>query len=781
MKKPNAADVAPSRNEPAPPESGYTEPKPPRAYRPRRADPIVVTLGEAGLVGLAGGVIAALVTGWNPALWSVYFTYEGDTFFNAMNGALANPLGLTDTTTRAGWPYGLDMVDFPAGEPLFTWFQWVANKFTDDQFTVLVAMWFLGFVLVASTTYLVLRGLGLRRWPSAITALVYDFVPFHLWRATGHTNLALFMAVPLGVLVLLWLMSGRLDRPRRSAVAWRPMWRLSDWWVVAGCVSVVALSARYYTVFFLLLLVAVSVGRAIVRHQIRVLWASVVIGAWTLLIALLTGLPQILQALAIGGNSEVAQRPRTDSDLYSLRLTDLLAPIAGHRFPPLAHLSNVFRNSITRGEDGNSLGFALLAGLAFLVVVALARRVPWRSSSAERDGAVTMATSVAVIAGISFLIGTVGGLGGVIASLGYTQIRSWNRISIFVSFCAAVGLGLALEWLLKLRRSASPQRKMVPLVIGPLVLALAVLDQTNAAQPTQAQVAVQHGSDQAFFGSMADQLGTGASVFQLPYVAFPESGGLALDYVGFRGFLNDGGRLNWSYGGMRGRQSDWQRTWVTLDLETQVVGLAAAGFSAVMVDRVGYTSEDKIESRLKGLLGQTRGTSPDGRFLWYDLRPVHDRLVAAKGAPWVKDCGARVIRPIGIQIRSKTYRANGTGAQDWGSLGTSDTIVLRRYDDNTDPVDVSFNVKLVIGSHVTASSGSWQETHTSTEELVPFFRRTDLQSVPTSFNVSTDAPNTAGISDPRPDIRAELFDLHVLDSTLAQEIARGGLKIPPPS
>lgn len=750
----------------------------PRPQTPSaRTTAAVRLIADAVLVGVVGAVISAVVIRWDPRLWRVYFTYEGDTFFNAMNGALANPLGVTDVSTRAGWPYGLHMVDFPAGEPLFTWLQWVGNRFTTDQFTVLAALWFLGFVLVGATTHLVLRGLDLARWPAVIAALVYDFVPFHLWRATGHTNLALYMAVPLAGMVLLWLLAGRLDRPPRSAPGWRAIWRTPDWWAVSASVVVIALSARYYTVFFLLLLVPLSLARALIKGRVRLLWAPVVIAAATLFVALLTGLPQILQTLSIGGNAEVANRPRTDSDLYALRLTDLLAPIAGHRFGPLAHLSAEFRNSITRGEDGNSLGFFLLAGLTFLGLIALARRTPWRGQGG--DAVVTMALSSVAIAGLAFLIGTVGGLGGVIASLGYTQIRSWNRISIFISFFGAVGVALGLTWLWRLRRSPVTWRRVAPLVILPLVLALAVLDQTNSLKPTQAAVADQHASDQQFFGAMADELGTGSSVFQMPYVAFPESGGLALDYVGFRGFLNDGGRLNWSYGGMRGRESDWQRTWITLDLQTQVVGLAAAGFDAVMVDRVGYTPQDSVESGLQSLLGAAQATSPDGRFVLFDLRSVHDRLLASKGADWVKDVGARVTRPIGIQIRSATYRSNGSDVQSWGSLGASDTIQLRRYDDNTDPVDVSFDVKLPSGNTVTASSGRWQQSGTSASEPVSFAHRMDLQSVSTAITIATPAPNTAGISDPRPDVRAELFNLHVLDATLAEQIARGDLKIPP--
>ncbi|HEU4997992.1 MAG TPA: hypothetical protein VFT68_03530 [Lapillicoccus sp.] len=739
---------------------------------------VLALLVQAALVGIAGGILAAVIAGWDPGSWRVYFSYEGDTFFNAINGVEATPLGVTDVSPHLGWPYGMNLIDFPAGEPLFTWFQWFFHLFVNDQFTVLAALWFLGFIGVGAVTYLVMRGLDLPLWPSVAAALVYDFVPFHLWRAFGHTNLALYMAVPLGGMVLLWLMSGRLDRPRRGSPDWRPLWRTTDWWVVGISAVVLGLSARYYAVIFLILLVVVSVGRLLVTRRWRALWASALVGAATLGVALLTGIPQALQILSVGGNSEVALRPRTDSDLYSLRLTDLLAPIPDHRLEPLRQMSATFRNSITRGEDGNEMGWVLVAGLVFLLVIAISRRSPWWPERRTQEWSVGLATNALVLAGVAFLIGTTGGLGGVIASLGYTTIRSWNRVSIYITFFAAVGLGMALAWLWRLTASRVAWRRVVPAVVTPLVVAVAILDQTGTAYPKQDAVAAERGSDLAFFRGMADQLGTGAAVFQLPYVAFPESGGLDLDYAGFRGYLNEGGRLNYSYGGMRGRESDWQRSWVAQDPEVQVVGLAAARFDAILVDRKGYTADKSVEPGLTALLGPARSTSPNGRFAWYDLRPVRQRLLAAKGEAWMADVGARVVRPIGIQFRSETWRSNGLPPSDWGSLGESTAVQLRRYDANTAPVDVQFKVKMAPGNHLTVTNDAWQDTQTATTEFVDVGHEVSMQPNVATVQITTDAPNTALISDPRPDVRGELFDLQVIDVGLADMIAKGELKLP---
>ena len=742
---------------------------------------LVGRIAEAGLVGIAGGVIAAVVAGWDPRQWRTYFNYGTDTLFNAMNGALANPLGVTNTTARVGWPHGLDMTDFPAGEPIFTWLQWFAGRFVQDEFTVLAAIWFLGFVLVAATTYLVLRGLKLGRWPSVVAALVYDFVPFHVERAIDHTNLALFMAVPLAGMVLLWVLSGRLDRPARSAPEWRPLWRTPDWLVVAGATFVIAVSARYYAVFFLILLVVVGVGRAAVHHRIGLVRAPAVILGLTLGLSLLTGLPQILQVVDSGRNSEVAHRSRTESDLYALRLTELVAPVPDHRVGAMADLSDTLRRSITRGEYGNSMGFFLLGRIRLRRSrhTAAPPTSAGAGPRARRSGRSRQEHRDLRWVDVPLRDGRWAERRDRLARLHADQgVEPVLHLHLVLRRSGSgAGAGMAVDDAIVCRASGGVGSRSSP---APLVLALALIDQTGTTRFDQTPVAAARASDRVFFGSMADELATGSSVFQMPYVPFPESGSAVLDYAGFRGFFNDRGALNWSFGGMRGRRVRLAADMGHHGPETQVVGLAAAGFDAILVDRAGYMPEDTIEPSLEELLGPAQGASPDGRFAWYDLRPLHGDLVAANGAEWVEQTGARVVRPIGIQFRAPTYRATGTGPQDYGSIGASTTVELRRYDDDTNPIDVELGISVAAGSEVTVSSGPWQSTKTSAGDPLEFRQQLPMTSEVTSIHITTNAPNIASTTESRSDVRGEIVELKVLDSNLTEQIARGELTIPTP-
>jgi hypothetical protein len=58
-----------------------------------------------------------------------------------------------------------------------------------------------------------------------------------------------------------------------------------------------------------------------------------------------------------------------------------------------------------------------------------------------------------------------------------------------------------------------------------------------------------------------------------------------------------------------------------------IEGLAAAGFSALYVDRFGFADRGaSLDAALRPLTGRVVAQSHNRRLRWYDLRPVRDRL-----------------------------------------------------------------------------------------------------------------------------------------------------------
>jgi hypothetical protein len=125
-------------------------------------------------------------------------------------------------------------------------------------------------------------------------------------------------------------------------------------------------------------------------------------------------------------------------------------------------------------------------------------------------------------------------------------------------------------------------------------------------------------------------------VFQFPYVFFPEAGVIvgtgAYDQV--RGWLH-ADSLRWSWGSVRGREGHWQDALSRLEPTEALDALTAVGFSGLMIDRAGYEDQGALMGYgYTTTLGQAPQVSPDGRLLFYDLRPwaraLRERLTPAQ-------------------------------------------------------------------------------------------------------------------------------------------------------
>ena len=241
---------------------------------------------------------------------------------------------------------------------------------------------------------------------------------------------------------------------------------------------------------------------------------------------------------------------------------------------------------------------------------------------------------------LSTLIATISG-GAILLSLaGFSQVRVWNRMSLLIAFGS---LAYALTWLekgwrvLRARVDATQgrDRAWVRSAVGAVVVAALVgfvwWDGSNVHVDHRAADA-RWEADGAYVETLDEATPDGTAVFQFPVMLFPESPaiGQMRDYDHLRGWVHARpGAFVWSYGAMKGRpDGDWQL--IVRDHLGEAGSLPALiglGFTGVWVDTFGY---DDGGARVRAELGDATGVDPivsaDGRTLYYDLRPLRDRL-----------------------------------------------------------------------------------------------------------------------------------------------------------
>ncbi len=565
--------------------------------------------------------------------------------------------GWANHTSQLGAPFGQVLYDFPvvAADVLHLLVIKGIGVFTDDPALVMNCFYGLSFFLVSACAFVALRLLKISPAVASAVALLYSFLPYHFVRGGyfGQPTLSAYYAVPLTcALVIRQLGDEPLLDLRRSTGGRRlPMNPSRAALALAICV-VGALTSVYYAVFAMILLAFAGLARALTVRSFRPLVAALALAgvmAATLLTALV---PNLLYIERNGPNQDAARRLATESEVYGLKIVNLVLPTPEHRISALDVRPG--EKSVLPGEGTETLGLIGAAGFIGLLLTA-ARRLLGSSNATPQP-----AGSMAALLLFTVLLGTVAGFSAVVANLGFTQIRAWSRISVFVAFLALGAVALVLDRVSVTSEAAGTAARRLGLSL--LVLVVGIADQTTPSfVPRYKEVSRTWRSDQSFIQRVERRYGE-ADVFQLPIMPFPESYpvGKVWGSTHLRGYLHSDA-LRWSFGGMRGRESDWQDQLLPLPALDGAARVALAGFEALYIDRAGYPDRGvELEGRLEPYLTQ-RLVSSDGRLAVYDLRPLRRELDARLGSTNAKELGQLVLDPVKLRWNPNFNREERIG------------------------------------------------------------------------------------------------------------------------
>jgi phosphoglycerol transferase len=648
-----------------------------------------------------------------------------------------------------GAPQGRELYDYAAfsGDVASMLIVKGLGVVVDDVALATNAYYLLTFPLIAAVAHLVLRRLGASPPASAACAVLYALAPYHFLRGEGHLFIAGYFAVPVAAyLVLAVLLGHRLLRGRE----WRPALA-----VVAACV-LVAWGSVYYAVFTLVLLALACLIAAVRRELPNVRQGMALIGV--LAAALVVTLsPHIVHRIRHGPNPVVSVRQPFESEQFALTPAQLLMPIPGHRLKPLAHLADRYMATTkTPGERSAQLG--IVAALALVAAFAIVLASALAPDRLARIGPLPRAASIAAV--LSLLLGTTGGVSSVIAYLLSPQIRGWARLSIFIAFFVLVLLAVGFD-ALRRRWGTAPWLAALAAVV-----VVGFLDGTSAAGPDYDGPARVWASDGRFVHAIEGRLGAGAMVFQLPYMGYPEVpaiGGM-LDYDPAKGFLHST-KLHWSYGGMRGRASEWADDASALPIRGLLPSVAAAGFSGIWVDRAAYADRAAgLERELTRRIGAGPMASENGRLAFYDLRGYAERLRRRYGAGRVRALRDATLHPLPTW-KASFYAAPTDGVSAYRWMGPRGTLELRNRSAAAHDVLVQARLASPAPAHVEARLPDGRVEHLeSAPSPKPLRLRVRVPPGLSRIKLATDAPRAPAVSgDPR-DLRLRLDEPLVIDA-----------------
>lgn len=523
------------------------------------------------------------------------------------------------------WVYYNSHLGMPFGSVMFNYaqpdaFHYLTLKLlgmTTRHFGLVMNLFYLlTFPAICLCALYVLRQFRIGYPAALLGSFLYTFLPYHFMRGEAHAFLGAYYLVPFTALLMFRVASE--SPPLLKTGSLRLDWRRNGA-IATLVICVIAGSSGVYYAFFASVLIVVA-GLAVAAAQRR--WAPL-LSAFIMAAVIATVVLLCLSPHLFLGHRNISSRVSGDAETYALKVTQLLLPVSGHRLPALAALKSNYwqaaplvneNDQATLGLVG-SLGFVFLLGWAALRLMGANFR--WLESDDQRTLSIAALLTLAAT-----LLGTIGGLGSLFALLVSPQIRSYNRISIYIGFFALLAIVLLLD-----RAGARLHRPSARLFyyFGLALLgAIGICDQTTPGfVPDYGSIQAAFRSDARFVREIEKKVPRGAMIFQLPYMTFPE----ASSYDLARGYLHSKA-LRWSYGAMMNERSDlWTRSTQEQPAPELVRRLLDAGFSGIYLDRKLLSDKAPLaEEELSRVLGEQPLISQESQLSFFSLEAYKAKL-----------------------------------------------------------------------------------------------------------------------------------------------------------
>lgn len=561
---------------------------------------------------------------WNIDLF-VPLSYSGDSQLNGMciKGIIDNGWFLSNK--YIGMPTGLYMQDFPFPNNLDCGLIKLISYFTKSYGLTLNIFYLLTFPLTTFTSMLVFRQFKVSYSSSIFGSLIYAFISYHFFRGENHLFLSTYYLVPLAVMVILWTYED-------NTIIFGKDGKLnifnSRFLISAFICIFMGLSFVYYAFFSCYFLMVFGVILFLSRKDIKSLITPVFFVGLITLSTIVSALPTLIYQQKMGPNLAIYARSPQDAELYGLKIIQLFLPTPGHRVQFFNNITSKYASTAPLCNENltASLGIIGSIGCIFLLFWIFYRVTNNCTKSFELE---QKFNALSVLNLSAILLGTIGGFSSIFYYFVNSQIRGYNRISIFIAFFSIFTIVMLLDTAGdKFKKNMSLKVFYCSFLI--LLLFGGILDQTTPSiMKSYSSNGKEFYNDENFIKEIEATMPQNAMIFQLPYISFPEypPQNKMKDYDHFKGYLHSNS-LRWSYGAMKGREADyWQKSVSCKPPEEMVEILSLAGFSGIYVDSYGYSdSGSKLISNFSKTLMIDPLKSENGRLYFFDMTLYNNQL-----------------------------------------------------------------------------------------------------------------------------------------------------------
>lgn len=552
----------------------------------------------------------------------VPFTYDGD-------GLEYNYL--TKTMIETGWwlenpmtgaPGTLQMYDYPIGNNLDFLVMKIISIFSDNYAVVMNAYYILGFFVTALCSLYVFRQFRIVYPIAVFGSLIFTFLYYHFCRI-GHFNLTSYYMVPLMVMVLVWICQGEPLFIRKSEKSTKLSFTLTQKGIITIITLLITATHSYYGYFGLLLLGGSTIWSLSRQYSIR----DFADGSITIFMmaAFIVGnkLPSLIYAFHHGSSFVMSYRYPYETEIWGLKLIQLLLPAPGHRIPFLSQISELYvqNRPLVNENVSATLGIVGSAGLIILLFWIFLRGYQPLHTRLSQYAPIMDHLSFLTIGAI--LVGTIGGFSAIIGQI-FPDIHSYNRISVYIAFFAIFAILILLQ---TGYQSYHTKTWLCPLLLALLFFSCigAIFDQVpgSLAFTPNSEREQEYIEQDIYFKKIEDVMPDNAMIFILPDIGgFPHSQnpGKIKNLDSIKPYLHTQ-TIKWSYPTMKGRFWDnWQVAVASSPGDDVLRHLSMTGFTGLLIDGYGYADNGiNTTSAFSTLTGITPLKSDNGRYSFFDL------------------------------------------------------------------------------------------------------------------------------------------------------------------
>lgn len=521
-------------------------------------------------------------------------------------------------------PFEFNMYNFPAMTNMIVIIPiYILGKIFNNAIIAMLLVMILAFPMTAIFSYYAIKQFDVRRVICAIGALVYAFIPFKMMRMWGHFSYGnSLMIIPIAVIVLYWI----YDDDELFIIN-KNMFKYKRNIIAVLFIIIIGIGEAYYAFFFCFFVVVTIFIKVLneKKYLTNIIKSGLVIFD-TVSVMLITMLPSLLNTSEQFQSIEKPVRSATETEIYGLKLMHLFLP-SNTGLNKIDTLSYKYSLQTVYNNENMSAFLSVFAGIGFLILI-----ISLLSSNyfKERENQIKLLSGLNISA---ILLSSIGGFSYFVAAFIYSQVRAYNRISVFIAFFSVVALCIVGSMMIE--NTNKNIIKNITIIILSVIAALSIIfnGTTKSSLTIKNIYAYSKGNEYIydFINEIEKEVGKEAMIYQMPYYKFPESPPLndMKDYSLAIPYVYSKNNIKWSYGNYKGTEGDlWHRAVSKLPIEERILKISKAGFDGIYIDTAAYQQEElqQLLGNLNEILQVNPIITPNKRLYFYSIKNYNIRL-----------------------------------------------------------------------------------------------------------------------------------------------------------